>query len=96
MDARGTPEGVRNCHAGDESRDLGVDGRATSGRAAREPGPVLAKATPLPPQDGVRGHDHEGLPPPGPHPGQPDPEEPIASPELGPGRRPLVHGELLA
>jgi hypothetical protein len=32
----------------------GVDGRTTSARAAREAGPVLAKATPLPPQDGVR------------------------------------------
>jgi hypothetical protein len=96
MDARGTPEGVRNCHAGDESPDLGVDGRATSGRAAREPGPVLAKATPLPPQDGVRGHDHEGLPPPGPDPGQSDPKKPVRRTKLGPSRRSLVDGELLA
>jgi hypothetical protein len=93
---RGHPGGVGNCHAGDESPDLGVDGRATSGRAARQPGPVLAKATPLPPQDGVRGHDHEGLPPPGPDPGQSDPEKPVRCTKLGPSRRSLVDGELLA
>jgi hypothetical protein len=36
-----------------------------------------------------------GLPP-GPDPGQPDPEEAISPAKLGPGRRSLVHGELLA
>src|SRR2546425_10585970 len=42
------------------------------------------------------GNDHEGLPPPGPDPGQPDPEETISRAKLGPGRRSLVHGELVA
>jgi hypothetical protein len=46
--------------------------------------------------DGVGGHDHEGLPPPGPDPRQPDPEETISRAKLGPGHRSLVHGELLA
>jgi hypothetical protein len=36
-----------------------------------------------------------GLPPPGPDPGEPDPEETIRRAKLGPGRRSLVHGELL-
>ena len=36
MDSRGAPEGVRGGHADDQSLDLGVDGRPTSGRAARE------------------------------------------------------------
>ncbi len=49
MDSWGAPEGVRGGHAGDQSFDLGMDGRATSGRAARELGPVLAEAAPLPP-----------------------------------------------
>jgi hypothetical protein len=31
MDARGTPKRVRGGHAGDQSPDLSVDGRATSG-----------------------------------------------------------------
>ncbi len=59
MDAGGTPEGVRSGHAGDESLDLGFDGRATSGRAARELGLIVAEAAPLPSQDGVGGHDHD-------------------------------------
>ena len=96
MDSRGAPERVRGGHAGDQGLDLGVDGRATSGGAAGELGPVLAEAAPLPPQDGVGGHDHEGLPPPGPDSGQPDPEEAISRAQSGPGRRSLVHGELLA
>src|SRR2546427_10272755 len=36
--------------------------------------PVLAETAPLPPQDGVGSHDHQGLFPPGPDSGQPDPE----------------------
>src|SRR2546426_7946898 len=95
MDSWGAPEGVRDGHAGDQSLDLGVDGRATSGRAARELAPVLAEAAPLPPQDGVGGNDHEGLPPPGPDSSQPDPEEAIRRAQLGSGRRSFVHSQLL-
>ena len=80
MDSWGAPEGVRGGHAGDQSLDLGMDGRATSGRAARELGPVLAEAAPLPPQDGVWSHDHERPPPSGPDSGEHHPEEPISSP----------------
>jgi len=83
MDSWGAPEGVRGGHAGDQSLDLGMDGRATSGRAARELAPVLAEAAPLPAQDGVGGDDHEGLPPPGPDSSQPDPEEAIRRAQLG-------------
>ena len=61
MDARRAPEGVRGAHPSDESLDLGIDGRATSARARRELGPVLAEATPLPSQDGVGSHNQEGL-----------------------------------
>ena len=95
MDAWRTPEGIRRGHAPDQSLDLRVDGRATSGRAARELGPVLAKAPPLPPQDGVGSDDHEGLLPPGPDSGQPDPEKAITSAERRPGHRSFVDGELL-
>ena len=93
---RGAPQrGIRRGHAPDQSPERGVDGRATSGRAARELGPVLTKTTPLPSQDSVRSHDHEGLLPPGPDSGQPDPEKAITSPERRPGHRSFVHGELL-
>jgi len=39
---------------------------------------VAAKAVSLPAQHGGGSHDDEGLPPGGPHSGQPDPKEPIA------------------
>ena len=96
MDSGGTPERIGRGHSCDEGLELGVDGRASGCGPAGELGPVLAEAAPLPAQDGVWGHDHEGLPPSGPDPGQPDPEEAISPAELGPARRSLVHGELLA
>src|SRR5438128_4022502 len=95
MDSWGAPEGVRGGHAGDQSLDLGMDGRATSGRAARELAPVFAEAAPLPPQDGIGGDDYEGLPPPGPDSSQPDPEDAIRRAQLGSGRRSFVHRQLL-
>src|SRR5256712_3824320 len=79
MDSWSAPERVCGGEAGDQSLDLGVDGRTTPGRPAGELGPVLAEATPPPPQDGLRGHDHERLSPPGPDSGQPNPEEAISS-----------------
>jgi hypothetical protein len=85
MDARGAAEWIRRGHSADQGFDLGVDRRATSGRPAGEPGPVLAKATPLPPQNGVRGDDYERPSPSGPDSGQHDPEEPISSAQWGPG-----------
>ena len=74
MDSWGAPERIGRGHSHDEGLDLGVDGRAAPGGPGGEPGPVSAEASPLPPQDGVGGNDHEGLPPPGPDPGQPDPD----------------------
>ena len=46
--------------------------------------------------NGLGSHDHEGLPPPGPEPRQPDPEQTIRPAQLGPVRHSLVHGELVA
>jgi hypothetical protein len=46
-------------------------------------------------QDTVRSHDHEGLLPPGPDAGQPDPEEAITAAERRPGHCSFVHGEWL-
>jgi hypothetical protein len=57
---------------------------------------VLAETTPLPTWDRVGSHDHERLPPPGPDPGEPDPEKSVRRTKLRPGRRSLVDGELLA
>ena len=73
MDSRGAPERIGRGHAGDEGLDLGVDRRTAQGGPARALGPVRAEQVPVPPQDGVGGDDHEGLPPPGPDSGQPDP-----------------------
>ena len=92
----GTPQGIGRGHFPDQGGDLGVDGWAAPGGPAGELSPVLPEAAPLPPQNGSRGYDDEGLPPPGPDPDQPDPEEAIRRAKLGPGRRPPVHGELVA
>jgi hypothetical protein len=56
---------------------------------------VATKAAALPAQDGRRSDDDEGLPPGGPHFGQPDPEEAIAPSKSQPIRRSLVDGQLL-
>ena len=96
MDSGRTPERIGGGHFSDEGADLGVDRRAAPGGPAGEPGPVLAEAAPLPTQDGVGGHDDERRPPPGPDPGEPDPEEAIRPAQPGPGHRSLVHGELVA
>jgi len=79
VDSWGTPEWVRGGHACDQGLDLGIDGRATPGRPAGEPGPVLAEAMPLPSQDSGGSHDHEGLSPLSPNSGQANPEEAISS-----------------
>ena len=63
-----------------------------AGGPAGERGPVLAEAA----ARRCRGHDHEGPPPPRPDPGESDPEEAISPAKRGPGRRSLVHGELVA
>jgi len=77
MNSRGAPEKVCGGHARDQGPNLVVDARAAGG-AAEELGPVLAETAPLPPQDGVGSHDHQGPFPPGPDSGQPDPEEAIS------------------
>src|SRR5262249_9142898 len=79
VDAELPPQGVSGGHVPDKGSDLGIDARTTAGRPTRKPGPVLAEAAALQAQDGGWGHDHEGLSPPGPHSGQPDPEEAISS-----------------
>src|SRR5437773_5892870 len=78
MDSRSAPERIRGGHLCDKGLDLRVDWRAAHGGPAGERCPVLAEAVPLPPQNGVRGNDGEGLPPPSPDSGQPNPEEPIS------------------
>jgi hypothetical protein len=85
MNARGAPERIRGSHLPDEVGDVGVEGRAPSGWAAREPGPVLAKPAALPAQDSVGRDDDQRLPPPGPDSGQAGPEQTIrcAEPRAG-------------
>jgi hypothetical protein len=96
MDSGGAPKWVGSGHSGDQGPDLDIDGWPTSGGPSREFGPVLAEATPLPPQDGVRRHNDESLPPAGPDSGQRDPQHAINRVELRSGHRSLVHGKLPA
>ena len=84
MDSRGAPERIRRGHLSDKGSDLGADGRAAPGGPAGKRGPVQTEAVPLPAQDGVGRHDDEGRSPFRPHPGQADPEEPLAAAQLRP------------
>jgi hypothetical protein len=56
---------------------------------------VLAETAPLPSQDCVGSHEHEGPPPPGPDLGQPAPDQAIGRAQPGPAERSLVHGDLV-
>src|SRR5437870_12262503 len=82
VNSRGAPQRIGRSHPCHESLDLSIDGWAASDGPSGELGPVLAEAAPLPPQNGVGGHDHEGLPPPGPDSSQPDPEESVGPAHL--------------
>ena len=95
MDSGSTPQRIGRGHSSDQGLDRGVDGRVACRGAPGERGPVTAKAVSLPAQHGGGSNDDEGLPPSGPHSGQPDPKEPIAPLKLRPVRRPLVDGQLL-
>lgn len=49
----------------------------------------------LPTQDRLGSHEQEGLPPPGPDPGQPNPEQAACRTQPGPAERALVHCDLM-
>jgi hypothetical protein len=89
MNARHTPQGVGRGHLPDQGADLGVEGRASSGRTARDPSPILAEASTLPSEHGVRSHDSQRLPPSGPDSGQASPKQTVGLAELRAGRRSL-------
>jgi hypothetical protein len=57
---------------------------------------VVAKPAALPGDDGARLNEDQGIPPASPGLGQPRPEEAIGDLGAGPGRAPLVDGELVA
>src|SRR5437899_9928704 len=68
VNSRGAPQRIGRSHPCHESLELSIDGWAASDGPSGELGPVLAEAAPLPPQNGVGGHDDESLPPAGPTP----------------------------
>jgi hypothetical protein len=68
MDSRGCPEGIRRGQACDQGLDLGADGRAAPGGPVGELRPVLAKAAPLPAQNGLGGSQSRGGASTGPRP----------------------------
>jgi hypothetical protein len=95
VDSWRAPQGIGRCHLSDEASGLGADRRTAQSRPVGKLRPVLAEATPLPPQDGVGRHDDQGLPPAGPDSGQPDPQDAIRRAQSGPRRYSFVNGKLL-
>jgi hypothetical protein len=96
VDPWSAPERVGGGHSGNQSLDLGPDGRTTYGRPSREVSSVLAEASALPSQDGVGRHNDESLPPASPDFGQRDPQEAVGRPELRSADGSLIDGKLLA
>jgi hypothetical protein len=75
VNSGGAPQGIRRSHSQDEAPDLDVDGRTTPGGGAGQSSPVGTEASPPPPEHGGWRDDDEGILPPGPHPGQTDPDK---------------------
>ena len=77
VNPRGAPGGIRPAHLEDQLADLDGDPRPAGSFRSTLPTPVEAETPPVPSEDGFRLDHDEGSTPPGPDPGQPDPQEPI-------------------
>jgi hypothetical protein len=95
MDSGSAPQRIGGGHFSDEVDDLGVDRWAADPALPRELGPVLAETASLPTHDGVGSHEHERLPPAGPNPGEPNPEQAICSSQPRPAERSFIHADLV-
>ena len=76
MDARRTPEWVRDGHLPDQGPDVGADLRPAAART-RSACPVPLEAAAMLGDDRRGSDDHQGRFPVRPCPSQPDPEQPI-------------------
>jgi hypothetical protein len=95
VNSRGTPERVRS---GQPAIEISVFARYGGSTVSWSdlPPPLKAEPLPMPSDDAVRLDAKEGRTRARPDAGQPDPEDAISAPELGPGKRALQDGELLA
>ena len=95
VDPRGAPA-VLGRHPADEVPDLGIDARSSASPAPpREPVPIQLEPGAMPPDDGVRLHEHQHVRPARPKPAQHDPESAVGGTDA---RRPpsrLERRELL-
>ena len=87
MDPRCTPRGVCLMHLQDELSNLGIDWRSARAQRSALPAPVESESLAVPPDDGLRLNDHEGLTPSGPEAREPGPEDAIrcSKPNSSPG-----------
>lgn len=82
-------------HTADEAAKLGVDARP-SRPAPRFPPPIEVEALATPADDRCRGDDQQGVFPAGPASEQPDPQQAIPMPQVGPPDGAPQDGQLLA
>ena len=93
---RGEPQrGFARRHLANEILDRLVH-RRSAGPCTGEASPMVAEPATLPGDDGARLDEDQDVPPASPGPGQPRPEQSIGDLGAGPGRAPLVDGELVA
>jgi hypothetical protein len=81
--APAAPGGILASHAPDESAKLGVEPRAADRVRPGLPPPVELEASAVPGEDGGGLHDDEAGASVGPDAGQPDPEDPVPSRQMG-------------
>jgi len=96
-----TPGRVLRRHLSDQGTEFGVDRWPSSTLASRQPRPIATKTGSVPPDHGLRFHEHEDVEPPSPEAAQDDPEPTIRAADagtsggLGEGGELLSQGEVL-
>ncbi len=96
VDPRRSPRRVLLGHPPDEVSDLPRYGLPATPLLPRLHGPEEPKGRPVPPDNGLRCHDHEGVAPPGPDLGEKHPEYPVGRHQRRPALLPLQDHQLLA
>ena len=84
VEPRGSPQDIAGTHIANQLPDLSGNPGAANASRTTFPLPVEAESFSMPSDDRSRFDDREAMTPPGPEPGENDPQDPIGSPEPEP------------